>query len=1005
MGPVLRYQPHFLIGIELDAEWSRARATDGVCDPLATVKARIEKVCTEYRHSVEILGHKYAASYPAYQPTGLDPALFDPLFCLPSGHADGLAFVLVDDFDAVHHIASHSRVIEDMVMAFCPAVDSFGYGEHPVIKDVEAHWAEGSLPVRMLSRYKLDSLCNLEFGLLFKRAVFRAMARRVEQCVAYFRALAPDDKHAAGHGRGFLVSFLSMQGQEEIGVFCSGHNAEMVVALSSAVRSLTLPDLFPVDDNDPQTDLLRKLLFEMPPAPTGQNHYSPGQLHHSLFAPAQRADPDASWSRTPVFRWSRSVLGFRLDGTAECLAPSAPIEGSVSLDLEFQLIPGFPVKVEPFTNASQDARPAPAEQRFAEVGTFDFRQTIGSSRSVISMDTSVRHILRCIRTVVEGNHRGERTGVLGIETAFLVPIPNCHPFVIKGAVAESELDQKLYRIRHLIDAPNREDSFMSFDKLLKLPQRYNLPRALRRSIESLFRNFLTALANPNLFDLIIDLYDAFNTLHRVLTVVLPNKLSAPAEKQTSIHPKQAKDLAQFTTVLRNALERRLSLAYPDSTVRNVSLQFPGSLAQILLASDAPLKVGLGILKYHLPTNRDATEAKETGLSALHHVGVVTDITLEPGIRTVNLSIDTDKGIENPSARLSYLCLDVDHLFHVGSYFDYIHEAFHLVFDELVTGQAKMDRSGMSARYVQDESRIRERVEETFVQLASFMFCSPDRPRELLRYMVGKYALDIRSSHGSHAMRISHFAERYVCLSIASWLVSTRLQENRPLQPDEDWFGEVIGFAQDNMEASFELLPETAVADPDQLSVLRESCSEHIKVYLNEGQFGYYLPELWRLTLDLYQQLVEDHPGFDLKSRAQYSESLTQIQAGWALTRYDQNSLQHLNSVVATALILGQYITRHGVTIRHEPGTRYQLDRDSATKVIKFQPLRYADYLIDRGGAQRFCFKPEARASRLHNQIAIIESFWDFSCHFRARRVMDLLVRFDVVRTPSTKVVA
>jgi hypothetical protein len=165
------------------------------------------------------------------------------------------------------------------------------------------------------------------------------------------------------------------------------------------------------------------------------------------------------------------------------------------------------------------------------------------------------------------------------------------------------------------------------------------------------------------------------------------------------------------------------------------------------------------------------------------------------------------------------------------------------------------------------------------------------------------------------------------------------------------------------------------------------------MFLEEGQFSYYLPHLWDLVLDLYLKLSKHQPSLRLGQRQEHQPALDLLAEGWAITRHDLDAAKYVNSVAGTALILGQFITRHSVF--QNPGMRHQVDRDPKTGEIEFLDCVYGDYLIDRGAAQRFCFKPDARGKRLQNQIAILGSFWDLSSHFRARRVMDLFMRFNL----------
>lgn len=991
MLSVLRYKPFFLLGIELDAEWSRSRDLGGSqIDPLASLNAKLRNVCAGYRKNVEEVASKRRNGISGIE-TRLDSFLFNPIFCLPSGHADGLAFILADDFDAVHHIASHSRVIEDMTLAFCPETESLGLHDNHYIVDVEKHWDKNAFSISLFSRFKLDGVCNLEYGLLFKRATIRAMARRVSECASAFAAI----QKASGHSLPPLaVSFVCLQGQEEIGVLCSSTDVTVAVALSSAFRSLTLPELFIDMDSDVETALLHRLLQKGHDTRKGENGYVPGALHDVLLRRTGIKSGNIELPRVPVFRWSKSVLGFRLEDRDGKMELTGRTTGRVSMDLDLQLVPGVNVDLSFIKLEPADPVDTDSTWRFVEVGSFDARRSLTSVPLTTSGHVAAAHLLSCIDRIVSQAREKKRIGVVGIHSVFTVPVPNAWPFCVLEEVVESPLDFRLYQVRYRMDSNEYKDACLSITQLLNVPQSYGLPKALRRSIETLFRNFATAVSNPNLYDLVIDLYDVFNTLHRVLTQIFPALLSPSPGVSTHIHPLKVYQISQFATVLRNALERRLVLAYPDSTVRNTSLQFPGSLVQILFSTDAPLKAALGVLKYHLPSGTAVTTDLLDELKPLDEVGVVSDITLEPGIRAFNLAEPFREPITGVrTARLSFLSLDVDHLFYVGSLFDYIHEVCHLIFDQLVMRSNTEMAIGLGETVEADKRSRRDRVEEMFVQLTCFLFCAPDRPVELLHYLVGKYALDMRSARGELSARIVLFAEILVRMVIPCWLVKSHLLKADENKAPELLVGDADRFFSQHIDGLMQLFPETSSLSDAALAKTKEIFLQHLHVFWDEAKLNHYLPRLWPIALDVYRKLSKDHLGYRVEQRAQYTEMLGKMADGFAITRYDMDSKAYVDSVAATSLILGQYLTRHGLVNQEQ---RVHLDRDEKMNV-EFRHESYSPYLIDRGSAQRACFDPSARGRRLRNQIGILESFWDCSSHFRARRVMDLLLRFRLDR--------
>src|SRR5262249_31448302 len=144
---------------------------------------------------------------------------------------------------------------------------------------------------------------------------------------------------------------------------------------------------------------------------------------------------------------------------------------------------------------------------------------------------------------------------------------------------------------------------------------------------------------------VLDLYDAFATVHRMLTEYLPDARfrelgidsTAVSEKRTWITPlndSRIQQLAEVVEALHNALTHRLSKAYPESQVKDMAIDFRGRLNQVLVASDAPLMCGLGLLrKYIYGFGRHAITRDV--------VGAITKIGFTPGasVRPLRFGIE------------------------------------------------------------------------------------------------------------------------------------------------------------------------------------------------------------------------------------------------------------------------------------------------------------------------------------------------------------------------------
>lgn len=986
MTPVFSNQPYLLLAVELDAEWSRKRAYELPQNdhPLSGTFKKIDAVCAKYRNGIENVLRQFRHSTGDEVGSGLERHLFKPLYFLPSGHADCLALILVDDYDAVHHVAAHSRTIEDLTLAFCPAMDSLGLEGVKFLVEPHQMW-EREHPVLTLTKFKIDGLCTLDYGLLFKRAIFRAIALRCQEAlIALDDASKASGTVSAGDLKSVTVTILCLQGQEEIGLLISSTNPSVNFGLASAVRTLCVRDILK-DESDRKTHLLRTLLEASPAnVPKGRNGYRHGDLHRFLFQ--KECAPNADSVRSPVFRWSRSLLSFGLAG-GETLAPHPAITGKVAVDIDFQLAPGLDAALGDCMEFRQPTAEIPVGWHLGEVGTSDHRLSLAGQRQLVNAIDAVRHICDCVSSTVRHNREKRTSGLVGMLSTFLIPIPTRPPFISNEKVEESPLDKLLPKMGAKVISEQASVEGLDLALLKNVPKSYGLPRALRRSLEALFQNFVTAIFNPNLFDLVADLVDAFSTLHQVLTVSLPSALRDSSGNSLQIDEVRVLGLARYATALKNAVERRLDLAYPDATVRNMSVQFPGSFAQILFAADAPLKACLGILKYHVKHKKDKDSINPDSLLPLFRVGVVTEPTLAPGIRCDDMVLNLTGPAESVSAvpRLAFLQMDVDHLFHVGSYFDYAHEAFHLVFDELFLKSPSTPEAEVFGKLLayEDSSSTRERLEETWVHIACFLFFAPDKPRELLYYLIGKYCQDMRSGGPELPKTVRFFAEQVSRLTVAAALVEHQLDKDETTLNDSI-FQKSFEMLEESLDFFIRLLPEASELND---SKLKQAIREQLKVYWRECHLDAYLTPMWKTAkINFYDRLCNDLTGFSKEHRSRNMDSLDCLANGWAITRHAEDG--YMDSVAGTAILLGSYLTRFKLCANSRQ--RLHLDRDELGNVFFAENVDYSTFLIDRGSSQRFVCEPKDRADRLRHQIGLLESFWDFSSHFRARRILALL---------------
>jgi len=97
-------------------------------------KARfITERCYDYLRGLEKNYQKFCKANSMDIPpekAAYDHYYYNPVNYITFGHSDNLSIILLDDFDPVHHITAAPRTtIEDVILTFCPKIESLNLQE------------------------------------------------------------------------------------------------------------------------------------------------------------------------------------------------------------------------------------------------------------------------------------------------------------------------------------------------------------------------------------------------------------------------------------------------------------------------------------------------------------------------------------------------------------------------------------------------------------------------------------------------------------------------------------------------------------------------------------------------------------------------------------------------------------------------------------------------------------------------------------------------------------
>ncbi len=1037
---LIAYHDYVMVFFSMDAEWSRTND----CDCYSRSYRDFAAMCNKYRKDIE---DNYRAFCKAnrepscFQP--LEPHLYNPMHFLPFGHADELAMLLLDDFDPMHFLlAEMTNTLEEVNLAFCPKLEGIGVGTDETlfcephtlfdtsrknvgeIEDAHnshqsvTHESQKETPLLVFTKFKMHGLGVLGNGLLFQHLLYKAMVSKIRQTVADLN----NTTETSGPLQDLMInktdinslkcSLLDLQGSEEVGTLMFCRNYSVAITLVAALRTLTFGDVF-ID--------------------TASHHIiNDSEIHH-LIVQYSKGSQDAQSSTlnalksNHVFRWTHSLLATSPEA---CFDPEAPnCRGYVVASPEFIVSPGHHAVVnKELMRGGKDTKEIQIDDKYYyyQVGTSDltFSYTSGDNKSPPPLVTisSVLFLTSKNRQTFAPNENAKFLGrhVVDMATNLTVPIPKMLKHNSGAEVKIQPLFSQINDSSHYpsleilreiqerlcynkppypSDTKSKKLGRLNIPRLKEIPRTYGVPVSLRRSIEFLYQNFAILIADPFLFDIVLDLYDTFATLHAVLTEHLPVQLQS--EALNSIDEKRVKQLALLVDAIHNALTHRMLRAYPEVGFRDMAIDYRGGLNQIMHTADVSIKCGLGLLrKYAMPKD----EGKHRDI-----VGSLTRISYIPGIRCCALHLGTEH-----KARLSFFEVDVPHILHVTSYCDNLHETFHLICDALLNNPlyaiSKFKKLRLSNPVLDD------RLNEIFANLMSHVFIFDNEVDKFLYYHISNYSRTLISEGHDSCESLFSFTEFMVRLFLV--VDAIPVENKKPWNWPKTWIRRSDDFR--CVLKRFEKMIHEygplysgydSLWNGPQGHLSRKYCLKHFKAVY--PKLAKYMPVLWADVIKIYVEYLEDTSDGTYKHPSQKLENdiLTSLKDGTPLIRFFYPNPQQQSKLAKFSgnpteyieldplLVICKFLKLNlpardewkGKAIHlYRSGKGRKVDYPEELPFYKTKNQPWYEFQIDKGLAAMFCPVPFARRERLKKQIVILKQFWDISSCLRARRLVEII---------------
>lgn len=979
----------------------------------------------------------------------LGPHFYNPAYSLCFGSADGLAAILLDDFDPFLRITGEQSLpIDQASLALCPTLSSLGLksdGDSPFkefdqllgkggtptevsgqaeslsdeqkLYECHTHGYQATQPLQVLTRFKTNGIGALGDGLLFQRALFRAMARRISRTMEGL--LRNKNEHSVTSLeitedciRNLSIVFADLQSCEDTAVYISCQNYSVAFTLIQALRCLTYGDL--VSDGDRQVQQwVRKVNGDSP--------------QRAILSCLPRGSSSSNLLANHCFCSSYSIAGVS-ETTFHEENPNC--SGLSEVYARLDISPGH------FVNATDRARKAlatfngPKAEPYDRPETLEFssgdyqrilvgRHDYDFSFAHMSDDTNnqvlrVPSVIRRMRALFEQfsleagpkSLRGT-TGVLGSSSWLVIPIPSLlAPNTIASLVPTDHLPIKailrdiragLFGNNFRTGALDEVVSPLSVDKLTEEMRRVRLPLTLRRTIEYLFQNFANSLGDLYLFDSVLDLYDVYRVLHQLLTVELPDQMKR--EPTSTLSWKVIHVLCELIDSVQNATAHRLHFE-PNTELHDWAVDFRGGLNRLVMGADAASKCGIGLVRWC--SESDFGNHNLESASRDKPMAGVTRLTFRPGV--------TCKPYRIGSVSLARLDMNVGHIFNVVEFGEYIHEAAHLIQELMYESHSHAENLPTRDPSASNSSRF-VRNNEIFAETLSCFFVYGTNWESFERFYWWRYSIHTVSVGSTTKETLTYFAEaalRAFCVSLL-FQTSTSLRygiDPHPLNAD-------LGTVEDtslppHYRRRFEDFLKRAyvffvgygdlkseITDVDFEDEMNKTFEKLVFQTLRDAVL------LWEAAAKVYKTFASSkHPwnadGDDPEvGRRGLSDAIDKcFDSGQACVsetfKTIQNEERDVDELAIVVQLISAYTSSFLDKVKHSHGLH--LERDAEGKVTYRHRDAWNDFQIERGNPRPFSPLPAVRRDRLTREIVSLKSLWNISTKMRGRRLQDIVAR-------------
>lgn len=631
-------------------------------------------------------------------------SFFKPQFATSFGHIDDMAFVFMDDFGKISHLASCAPQLEHYTIAYPFSSSSKSWAKEdrknafPPIKEM-LDWQESNnrqeRPLLTVTHFKFSGILTLSLGLNAQFAILSLIKERISNLLDLLLSIDKREYHKhlfTEHDvDNVQFAFLDPVSTDDLVLIGRSTNYTLNLMAVTAIRKLTFSDLW---DHICNNKILDLSLFQDKSTLTN-GEFSPADFLN-LFSDHLPNDPTNQQIGVSNNLDSNHICSSSYTTLAACgdisnLVEDAPmVNGHISARVFGDICPGHEKDVSDWlrwewskTEKKTEVKIEENQLTYVLPGKHDLDQGLSedlhSNLSGVIPTSKFFEFLSGLFTDCP-DPRAE-SGFLDINTSLQIPIPRFNHIRKSDTSSYNKLSNILEPnvnytghadvMRQIEKCGDRLVSQFGLSKPAELHKNLlnlQFPASARGMTIRLFNEFVTSIKDPLLFDSVLDLYDSFKFLHKMI-ITLPKTLSkTPEEKRAPYLNESRRLIVEYVEALRDAFLLRIHRSSPRKEESYSDIH--GSLTNLLNAGETAIKCAIGFLRFSLNL-QERTSETVCGLVSAH----------------VNQRA-TARIIRFPDQSTAIVRIDIAHLFQPEHLARVLHEVAHLYFEEKICSGTK-----------------------------------------------------------------------------------------------------------------------------------------------------------------------------------------------------------------------------------------------------------------------------------------------------------------------------